>query len=132
MAVSFLLVSGLVLVVAVLAVAGCPLVGGRPVVVAERRLAELSAERAAAAAGRPLVAAPRGPCFVSRAAPRLRRRRPAAAALREQRERAPHARAGLTSLIIARVKQRREFYNHSSLRVVVGVKSGRRAREPCG
>ena len=33
---------------------------------------------------------------------------------------------------VARVKQRREFYNHSSLRVVVGVKSGRRAREPCG
>ena len=34
--------------------------------------------------------------------------------------------------IKARVKQRREFYNHSSLRVVVGVKSGRRARERCG
>ena len=32
----------------------------------------------------------------------------------------------------ARVKQRREFYNHSSLRVVVGVKSGRRVRERCG
>ena len=30
------------------------------------------------------------------------------------------------------MKQRREFYNHSSLRVVVGVKSGRRVRERCG
>ena len=64
--VSFLLVLGLVVVVARrLVVAGCPLVGGRPVVVAERLLAGLPAERAAAVAvaGRPLVAAPRGPLF---------------------------------------------------------------------
>ena len=74
-----------------LVVAGCLLVGGRPVVVAERLLAGLPAERAAAvaAAGRPLVAGPLGPCFVSGAAPRLRRRRPAPAALREQREGLP-------------------------------------------
>ena len=101
---SFLLVLGLVVAAAVLAAAGCPLVGGRPVVVVEGLLAGLPAERAAAAAvaGRPLVAAPRGPCFVSRAAPRLRRRRPAAAALREQRERAPYACAGLTSEVMSR------------------------------
>jgi len=101
---SFLLVLGLVVAAAVLAAAGCPLVGGRPVVVAERRLAGLPAERAAAAAvaGRPLVAGPLGPCFVSRAAPRLRRRRPAAAALREQRERAPYACAGLTAVGMSR------------------------------
>ena len=92
MVVSFLLVLGLVVVVARrLVVAGCPLVGGRPVVVAERRLAGLPAERAAAvaAAGRPRVAAPRGPCFVSRAAPRLQRRRPAAAVWRGLREGLP-------------------------------------------
>ena len=89
MVASFLLVLGLVVAAAVLAAAGCPLVGGRPVVVAERLLAGLPAGRAAAVAvaGRPLVAggrpaAPLGPCFVSRAAPRLRRRRLAAAALR--------------------------------------------------
>ena len=68
--VSFLLVL-VVVAAAVLVVAGCPLVGGRPVVVAERRLAGLPAERAAAAAvaGRPLVAGRLGPCFVSGAAP---------------------------------------------------------------
>ena len=88
--VSFLLVFVRV-AAAVLVVAGCPLVGARPVVVAERLLAGLPAERAAAAAvaGRPRVAAPRGPCFVSRAAPRLRRRRPAAAAVRGLREGLP-------------------------------------------
>ena len=88
----FLLVLGLVVVVARrLVVAGCPLVGGRPVVVAERLLAGLPAGRAAAVAvaGRPRVAAPRGPCFVSRAAPRLRRRRPAAAVWRGLREGLP-------------------------------------------
>ena len=71
MVVLFLLVLGLVVVVAVLAAAGCPLVGGRPVVVAEWLLAGLPAERAAAAAvaGRPLVAGRLGPCFVSGAAP---------------------------------------------------------------
>ena len=90
--VSFLLVLGLVVVVARrLVVAGCPLVGGRPVVVAERLLAGLPAGRAAAVAvaGRPRVAAPLGPCFVSRAAPRLRRRRPAPAVVRAQREGLP-------------------------------------------
>ena len=114
--------------------AGCPRVGGRPLVVAGRLLAGLPAGRAAAvaAAGRPRVAAPRGPCFVSRAAPRLRRRRPAPAVVRAQRERAPCACAGINlGGNVARVKQRREFYNHLSLRVVVGVKSGRRARERC-
>ncbi len=30
------------------------------------------------------------------------------------------------------MKQRREFYNHMSLRVAGTVKSGRRARERCG
>ena len=131
--VSFLLVFVRV-AAAVLVVAGCPLVGARPVVVAERLLAGLPAERAAAAAvaGRPRVAAPLGPCFVSRAAPRLRRRRPAPAVVRAQRERAPCACAGINlGGNVARVKQRREFYNHLSLRVVVGVKSGRRARERC-
>ncbi len=102
MVVSFLPVGGLVVAATVLVVAGCPLVGGRPVVVVEGLLAGLPAERAAAVAGRPRVAAPRGPCFVSRAAPRLRRRRPAAAALREQRERAPYACAGLTSEVMSR------------------------------
>ncbi len=89
--VSFLLVLGLVVVVAVLVVAGCPRVGGRPVVVAERLLAGLPAGRAAAVAvaGRPRVAAPLGPCFVSGAAPRLRRRRLAPAVVREQREGLP-------------------------------------------
>ena len=64
MVVSFLLVL-VVVAAAVLVVAGCPLVGGRPVVVAEWLLAGLRAERAAAAAvaGRPLVAGPRGPLF---------------------------------------------------------------------
>ena len=102
--VSFLLVLGLVVVVAVLVVAGCPRVGGRPVVVAERLLAGLPAERAAAVAvaGRPRVAGPLGPCFVSRAAPRLRRRRRAAAVWREQRERAPYACAGLTAVGMSR------------------------------
>ena len=86
----FLLVSAGLQVAAVLVVAECPRAGGRPVVVAERRLAGLPAERAAAAAaGRPLVAAPLGPCFVSRAAPRLRRRRPAPAVVRAQREGLP-------------------------------------------
>ena len=103
---SFLLVLGLVVAAAVLAAAGCPLVGGRPVVVAERLLAV--AARAAGcllvlgptAAGRPhavavrpaerpAVAGPLGPCFVSRAAPRLRRRRRAAAVVREPREGLP-------------------------------------------
>ena len=62
--VSFLLVFVRV-AAAVLVVAGCPLVGGRPVVVAEWLLAGLPVERAAAVAvaGRPLVAAPRGPLF---------------------------------------------------------------------
>ena len=71
---------------------------------AERALAGLPAEQAAAAAvaGRPLVAGPLGPCFVSGAAPRLRRRRPAAAALREQRERAPYACARLTAVGMSR------------------------------
>ena len=94
--VSFLLVLGLVVAAAVLVVAGCPLVGGRPVVVAERLLAGLPAERAAAVAvaGRPRVAAPLGPCFVSRAAPRLRRRRPAPAVVRGLRE-------GLPTLVLA-------------------------------
>ena len=96
MAVACLLVLGLVVAAAVLVAAGCPLVGGRPGVVAERRLAGLPAGRAAAAAvaGRPLVAAPRGPCFVSRAAPRLRRRRPAPAVVRGLRE-------GLPTLVLA-------------------------------
>ena len=65
----FLLVLGLVVVVARrLVVAGCPLVGGRPVVVAERLLAGRPAGPAAAVAvaGRPLVAGPLGPCFVSK------------------------------------------------------------------
>ena len=73
MVVSFLPVGGLVVAAAVLVVAECPRAGGRPVVVAER----------------PLVAAPLGPCFVSGAAPRLRRRRLAAAVLRAQREGLP-------------------------------------------
>ena len=75
---------------AVLVVAGCPRVGGRPVVAAERALAGLPAERAAAvaAAGRPRVAAPLGPCFVSGAAP-PRRLRLAAKVLRAQREGLP-------------------------------------------
>ena len=55
---------------AVLVVAECPLVGGRPVVVAEWLLAGLPAERAAvAAARRPLVAAPWGPLFRVRGSP---------------------------------------------------------------
>ena len=88
---SFLLVLGLVVAAAVLVVAECPLVGGRPVVVAERLLAGLPAGRAAAVAvaGRPRVAAPRGPCFVSGAAPRLRRRRLPAAVVRGLREGLP-------------------------------------------
>ena len=91
MAALFLLVSAGLQVAAVLVVAECPRAGGRPVVVAERRLAGLPAGPAAAAAvaGRPLVAAPLGPCFVSGAAPRLRRRRLAAAVLRAQREGLP-------------------------------------------
>ena len=103
MVVSFLLVLGLV-VAAVLVAAGGPLVGGRPVVVAERRLAGLPAERAAAVAvaGRPLVAERRGPCFVSGAAPRLRRRRLAAAALRAQREGLPALVLGINLGNIAR------------------------------
>jgi hypothetical protein len=87
----FLLVSAGLQVAAVLVVAECPRAGGRPVVVAERRLAGLPAERAAAAAvaGRPRVAAPLGPCFVSRAAPGPRRRRRAAKVLRGLREGLP-------------------------------------------
>ena len=87
-----LLVLGLVVAAGrLLVVAGCPLVGGRPVVVAEWLLAGLPAGRAAAVAvaGRPRVAAPLGPCFVSGAAPRLRRRRPAAGVWREQRKGLP-------------------------------------------
>ena len=88
--VSFLLVFVRV-AAAVLVVAGCPLVGARPVVVAERLLAGLPAERAAAVvvAGRPLVAGRWGPLFRVRAAPRLRRRRLAPAVVREQREGLP-------------------------------------------
>jgi len=133
--VSFLLVLGLVVVVARrLVVAGCPLVGGRPVVVAERLLAGLPAGRAAAVAvaGRPRVAAPLGPCFVSG--------QPlgSGGGVRRRRWCVRSARGSLRSCwinrgrYVARVKQRREFYNHSSLRVVVGVKSGRRGRERCG
>ena len=47
------------MVVAVLAVAGCPLVGGRPVVVAERRLLVVAGcPPVAAAAGLPLAGRP--------------------------------------------------------------------------
>ena len=101
MAALFLLVL-VVVAAAVLVVAACPLVGGRPVVVAERLLAGLPAGRAAAVAvaGRPRVAAPLGPCFVSRAAPRLRRRRLAAAVWRGLRERAPYACERLTAVVL--------------------------------
>ena len=62
--------------------AGCllvlgPTAAGRPHAVAVRP------------AERPAVAGPLGPCFVSRAAPRLRRRRRAAAVVREPREGLP-------------------------------------------
>ena len=81
----------------VAAAAAVLVVAGPPFVVAERRLAAARAVGCllvlgpagpqVAAGGRP--AGPLGPCFVSRAAPRLRRRRPAAAVVREQREGLP-------------------------------------------